>query len=208
MPNLGSIIPGFPTLQELPNTVAQAVNAGSVFDRESSIYNTTRFPARSSFESLLTAVNAVAKVEAPTPQGRNDSVVSHLDAQAAAAEDSTQTLSAPEFGIPARGDTDQVPEPSPTVGLGITQPEALPVSMELEGMQKARLSQGGEVGATLGGCPLVEANQPPSAHDGQDWDGGKRSDLSSTRRSPIPKHDQKALGPSVSPGPERKKQKV
>lgn len=37
-------------------------------------------------DSLLTVVNAVAKVDAPTPQGRNDSVAAYLDAQATAAE--------------------------------------------------------------------------------------------------------------------------
>jgi hypothetical protein len=49
-------------------------------------YHTHGLPARSSFESLLSAVNVASKMEAPVPQGRNDSLVCLLDAQAAAAE--------------------------------------------------------------------------------------------------------------------------
>ncbi|KAL7770168.1 hypothetical protein CFE70_000101 [Pyrenophora teres f. teres 0-1] len=47
-------------------------------------------PSRTSFDNLLTAVNVAAQVDAPQPQGRIDSVVSQLDAQAAAIERNRQ----------------------------------------------------------------------------------------------------------------------
>jgi hypothetical protein len=49
-------------------------------------YRSHGLPPRSPFENLLTAVNVAAKIDAPVPQGRTDSVVNHLDAQALAAE--------------------------------------------------------------------------------------------------------------------------
>lgn len=38
------------------------------------------------FNTLLTAVNAVPEIDTPIPQGRTDSIVPHLDAQAAGSE--------------------------------------------------------------------------------------------------------------------------
>ncbi|KAJ4371464.1 hypothetical protein N0V83_004681 [Neocucurbitaria cava] len=83
-------IPGFPILQDLPQTVAQALTLSNptqhTFEHIGS-YHSHRLPTSSnSFDSLLTAVNVASRIDAPKPQGRNDSVVSHLDAQAAAAE--------------------------------------------------------------------------------------------------------------------------
>ncbi|KAH7083367.1 hypothetical protein BKA63DRAFT_151896 [Paraphoma chrysanthemicola] len=60
-------------------------------------YHTHRLPTRSSFESLLSAVNLASQIEAPVPQGRNDSLVHQLDAQAAAAERGSQYLPAWAF---------------------------------------------------------------------------------------------------------------
>ncbi|KAH6865597.1 hypothetical protein BKA58DRAFT_224484 [Alternaria rosae] len=55
-------------------------------------YHSHRLPTRSSFDDLLTAVNVACEIDAPQPQGRIDSVVSHLDAQAAAAEYNRQYI--------------------------------------------------------------------------------------------------------------------
>lgn len=49
-------------------------------------YHSHRLPSRSSFDSLLSAVNVASRIDAPQPQEPINSVVSHLDAQAAAAE--------------------------------------------------------------------------------------------------------------------------
>ncbi|KAI4686074.1 uncharacterized protein J4E88_003911 [Alternaria novae-zelandiae] len=57
-----------------------------------SSYHSHRLPTRSSFDDLLTAVNVASEIDAPRPQGRIDSVVSHLDAQAAAAEQNRQYI--------------------------------------------------------------------------------------------------------------------
>ncbi|CAO2655841.1 Nn.00g046440.m01.CDS01 [Neocucurbitaria sp. VM-36] len=80
-------IPGFPILQDLPQAVAQTLTSTTQYSFENiGAYPSHRLPARSSFESLLTAVNVASRIDAPKPQGRNDSVVSQLDAQAVAAE--------------------------------------------------------------------------------------------------------------------------
>ncbi|KAI4642885.1 hypothetical protein J4E93_006954 [Alternaria ventricosa] len=55
-------------------------------------YHSHRLPTRSSFDDLLTAVNVASEIDAPRPQGRIDSVISHLDAQAAAAEQNRQYI--------------------------------------------------------------------------------------------------------------------
>ncbi|KAF1845347.1 uncharacterized protein K460DRAFT_355178 [Cucurbitaria berberidis CBS 394.84] len=86
-------IEGFPTLQDLPQTVAQAL--GPWTPTRHSLenvgpYHSHRVPVRGSFETLLSAVNVASRIDAPKPEGRNDSVVSHLDAQAVAAEHDRQ----------------------------------------------------------------------------------------------------------------------
>ena len=116
--NHANVIPGFPTPHELPDRVAEAVSTAPVFYGEPIPYNTSRLPARSHFDSLLTAVNAVAQVDAPKPQGRNDSVVSYLDAQATAAEGNAQTLLDSEFGVQDVGYAVRCREQSPHVKTG------------------------------------------------------------------------------------------
>ncbi|XPS92094.1 hypothetical protein M3J09_001500 [Ascochyta lentis] len=83
-------IPGFPTLDDLPHTVARALSTGTATiypeGLEPGYHHIHRTPSRSSFDSLLTAVNVVAQIDAPQPQSRTDSIALHLDAQVAAAE--------------------------------------------------------------------------------------------------------------------------
>lgn len=83
-------VPGFPTLDDLPKTVAKALSTGnaSVADSEEweSRYHAHRLPSRSSFDTLLTAINMVSKIDAPKPEARTDSIALHLDAQVAATE--------------------------------------------------------------------------------------------------------------------------
>ncbi|KAL1801455.1 hypothetical protein ACET3X_001797 [Alternaria dauci] len=55
-----------------------------------SSYHSHQLPVRTSLDKLLTAVNIASEIDAPRPQGRIDSVVSHLDAQAAATERNKQ----------------------------------------------------------------------------------------------------------------------
>lgn len=53
-------------------------------------YHSQQPPSQSSFDSLLSAVNVASRIDAPQPQEPIHSVVCHLDAQAAAAENSRQ----------------------------------------------------------------------------------------------------------------------
>jgi hypothetical protein len=157
VPSYRNIIPGFPTLQVSPHTVAQAIgsaHAPSLSVQDGALYNSraqenylsyhshglprTTTSLSSPFESLLTAVNVAARIEEPTPsKGRNDSVIiCNLDAQAIAAERTGQHLPAWNFD-PGHGDVgvDQYGEyvPSPTdynVGVGLPSPMGhVPTSM-------------------------------------------------------------------------------
>ncbi|KAF1946046.1 hypothetical protein EJ02DRAFT_500194 [Clathrospora elynae] len=89
-------IPGVPTLHDLPQTVADTLNQRNAtpnsFQNIGS-YRSHQSPTRGSFDSLLTAVNVASQIDAPKPQGRHDSLVSHLDAQAVAAERNRQYVS-------------------------------------------------------------------------------------------------------------------
>lgn len=51
-----------------------------------------QLPFRGNSDSLLTAIKVASCIEAPKPQGRNDSVVFNLGAQAVAPERSRETL--------------------------------------------------------------------------------------------------------------------
>jgi hypothetical protein len=53
-------------------------------------YHSHQLPTQTGFDNLLTAVNVASQIDAPRPQGRIDSVVSHLGAQAAATEHNRQ----------------------------------------------------------------------------------------------------------------------
>jgi len=83
-------LPGFPTLEDLPHTVAQAVNAGLATESSTQepdlIHQTPLIASRRSFDTLLTAVNMVSQIDAPKPKGRADSIALNLDAQVAATE--------------------------------------------------------------------------------------------------------------------------
>lgn len=83
-------LPGFPTLEHLPQTVAKAVNAGIATDPSTQepevIYQKPLLASQRSFDTLLTAVNVVSRIDAPKPKGRADSIAQNLDAQIAAAE--------------------------------------------------------------------------------------------------------------------------
>lgn len=92
-PSQHNIIPGFSTLNHLPHTVAETLNVGAdgfalVSQEATTLYSTYQLPLRSNFDNLLTAVNVASKLDAPQPQGRNDSIILQLDAQAIAAEGS------------------------------------------------------------------------------------------------------------------------
>lgn len=70
----------FPTLQDLPRTVAETIHPSNTMQPRAENFVTSHSHegfGRSSFESLLLAVNAAAQMDAPKLQGRNDSVVSH-----------------------------------------------------------------------------------------------------------------------------------
>ncbi|KAJ4381885.1 hypothetical protein N0V86_003253 [Didymella sp. IMI 355093] len=83
-------LPGFPTLEDLPRTVAETVHAGNAptsYSQEPEMPIQTPEPAiRGSFDSLLTAVNVLSQIDSPKPKGRADSIALNLDAQVAAAE--------------------------------------------------------------------------------------------------------------------------
>jgi hypothetical protein len=75
-----------PRSQDIPQISAQAPHfrqEGEQSFEDVGSYHSHRLPTRSSFDNLLTAVNIASQIDAPQPQGRIDSVVSHLDAAAA-----------------------------------------------------------------------------------------------------------------------------
>lgn len=132
---LGSRLPSF---SDLPQTVAESTRgspSSPSFRQAGTLpYHTSRLPVRGSLDSLLTAVNLAAKIDAPTPQGRNDSVVSNLDAQVAAAEERrlkiTSSSAAPRSQSDSTFSYGTHPIPSLTetpllslseVGLGISE---------------------------------------------------------------------------------------
>ncbi|KAF3040493.1 hypothetical protein E8E12_006434 [Didymella heteroderae] len=83
-------VPISSTLEDLPHTVAKAVHgsnaSGSSTQEPEVIKQMPRLASRSSFDSLLTAVNLVSQIDAPKPKCRVDSIAQNLDAQIAAAE--------------------------------------------------------------------------------------------------------------------------
>ncbi|KNG44839.1 cytosine deaminase protein-like protein [Stemphylium lycopersici] len=84
-----------PTLQDPPQAVASTSGLPEDYQnilQNTGFYYSHRLPNRSSFDSLLTAVNVASQIDAPRPQGRIDSAVSLLDAQAAAAERNRQYI--------------------------------------------------------------------------------------------------------------------
>lgn len=185
--NPDNLLPGFPTLDHLPDTVAGAVNAMPVFDGQPIPYNTARLPMMNSFESLLTAVNAVVEVDAPKPQGRNDSVVSYLDAQAAAAEHNSRSLLAAGYEAQDGRGTYRPQEPSQIVGLGITHCSDIdqPVSSEVqEALSSPRTEP---MGAPVGHA-LLESDSSRSLKEIPDKSETKRGYRTSARRLAASKH--------------------
>lgn len=83
-------VPGFPTLEDLPKTVAKTLNTSirgaSGLEEWEPRYHTHRLPSRSSFDTLLTAISMVSQIDAPKPEARTDSIALHPDAQVATAE--------------------------------------------------------------------------------------------------------------------------
>lgn len=93
IPRPANTIPGFPTLEGLPNAVAETLQGAPSEATQSSHgdiipYHSSRLPTRNNLDTLLTAVNVASRIDAPTPtqQGRNYGVIPYLDAQAASRE--------------------------------------------------------------------------------------------------------------------------
>jgi hypothetical protein len=95
-----------------PNLPEREVDAAASMDSEHprgfhggiNPFQSYRMPVRSSFESLLTAVNEASRIEPAVPQGPIDSVAPYLDAQAAAVQPHGQyTMS---WNLPPRQDGD------------------------------------------------------------------------------------------------------
>lgn len=83
--------PGLPIFNEMPQKAvesAQGLSSSPPFRQVCMLpYHASRPPVRGGIDTLLMAVNVAMKIDAPTPQSRNDSIVSNLDAQVAAAEE-------------------------------------------------------------------------------------------------------------------------
>ncbi|EMD93481.1 hypothetical protein COCC4DRAFT_132718 [Bipolaris maydis ATCC 48331] len=82
-----------PAPDEPPETAARSVDLREHYQEASQgpgLYHSHRPPNRSSFDTLLSAVNAASEIDARNPQGRIDSVVTHIGAQATAVEDTRQ----------------------------------------------------------------------------------------------------------------------
>jgi hypothetical protein len=198
---LWNMAPGFTSLHRLPNTFAETANAMPVSDRERVPYITSRMPSGGGLDTLLTAPNAVSKVDGPVPQGRNDSVVSHLDPQATA-EHNVQFPEPSQAEI--RKDGQFFREKLPVIGLGITQAYGLSMlsdAVPLPPNENVSSSEPQE------GSTSLELDQLGYPGQRQDKDTIKRSRRSSSRKSTVLQQEQKALEVSASPSPDRKKQK-
>ncbi|KAF2874423.1 hypothetical protein BDV95DRAFT_604604 [Massariosphaeria phaeospora] len=228
-PNRRNTLPGFPTLDELPRTVAEAINTSTparVSPREDGPYYGARLPVRSSMDSLLTAVNAASRIEAPKPQGRHDSLVSvpHLDAQAAAGSYYRQIAPKCEASY---GQSEEEQEYShrdasaqswaPVLGLGITQAEGVdpvPANMVLSSHAKV------QEGAILESVERAEDDLDTDRNQVQLEDdpalistktAEENHDNTRSRRrgrGVVSKRELKELAWGGSPGPEKKKQKL
>ncbi|KAJ4295210.1 hypothetical protein N0V90_007220 [Kalmusia sp. IMI 367209] len=221
VPKPENIIPGFPTLDELPRTVAEAVQPIPGFSG-----TTTRHVNATMLSSaLLTAANVASKVEAPKPHdGRNDSLVSHLDAHVAAAERTRQKLPT-WMGSSGLGGTIIGNEfqynvaRAPTIGLGIIpeEPHRVPPNMVLasqSGEPSGMLAfaptkyinnyaQGSRDGDDMKKSPTASSAQSSGSNEGY----GKRRRISS-RKSAASKQEQKQEQPEVSASPDKKRTKV
>lgn len=87
-------LPKFPTLQHLPQTVAEIVapTAQPTF-QNIGLYHSYGLTTQSRPRDIFIAATVGSKIEAPQAQGRNDSVVCQIDAQAVAAERNRQYVS-------------------------------------------------------------------------------------------------------------------
>jgi hypothetical protein len=188
IPSPANIVRGFPTLHELPDTVAETVNAMP--------YHEALQSAPSSMNTLMMAVNAVEKVDAPQPQGRNDSVVSHLDAQAKAAEHMARSMLFLGPGDQIGTNSSNSKGRHVAVGLGIT--DAI-VHLDAKGPASK-------------GMPVVSSNraEPANVSLGEEYqkDERKRGRPNSSRKHGKGELRTGSPGYSVSPGPDRKKQRV
>ncbi|KAF2706357.1 hypothetical protein K504DRAFT_493488 [Pleomassaria siparia CBS 279.74] len=127
---------GFPILSETPQTVAETLKRSPSVLKSPQMeiipYHTSRLPIRSGIDTLLMAVNVAVKIDAPTPQGRNDSVVSHLDAQAAVDEERQYRPIPPHEASHTHSHVPysyRVPPSRSDMELGMTQSVHCPIAM-------------------------------------------------------------------------------
>ncbi|UPX15214.1 uncharacterized protein EKO05_0005671 [Ascochyta rabiei] len=123
-------IPGFPTLDYLPHTVARALNTGTATvhsPQELEPGCHAQISPRSSFDGPLTVVNVVSQIDAPQPQSRTNSIALHLDAQVAATERHAQhTIFVPFKALTSSSDPRFVCPVVPTVLDTITPSMEVP----------------------------------------------------------------------------------
>lgn len=132
IPIQSNVLPGFQTSHDLPRTASHALHvprsALHEMQYQDHSYYDNRMRSASKFESLLTAVDVASRIEAPILKGRNDSVVTHLDAQVVAAELNGKFTS--QWPFPSRGLDERFsysqPYPpfltDPTLGHSIPRP--------------------------------------------------------------------------------------
>lgn len=96
VPKPRNLVPGIRDHQDPFHAMATSFEPLRVQTRPQ---HTSRLSPGSSMDDLLTVVNAeVSSIEAPKPKGRNDSIVSNLNAQAELEEQQTQVVSQAQAG--------------------------------------------------------------------------------------------------------------
>ncbi|KAF2651022.1 hypothetical protein K491DRAFT_682513 [Lophiostoma macrostomum CBS 122681] len=218
VPTSPNPLPGFPTLQELPQRVAESLTPpySYVHDDTMPYYDSQLRVrgSRESFDTLLTAVNMASSIESPTPQGRNDSVVSHLDAQVASMELQPQPTA---FWTGGHFDPDSaafdrkyhgLPQLSP-IGLGTAPSEQAPVA----GMSQAR-AYGEQQTIRTKADPEVampkdvtEMHTSTAAYEDTVSNDSRKRGRRGTRTTGISRKELKGLGLDALSGPERKRVK-
>lgn len=119
-PSRYAALPTLSTLGNKPQHVEEAPDSLHISPRFAqgapAMFHSHFMPPTSPFETLLTAVNVASNIEAPVAQGRHQSIVNQLDAQALATERSEHDF--PAWAVPPcqhreEGENQQHFQPAP-----------------------------------------------------------------------------------------------
>ncbi|KAF2733470.1 hypothetical protein EJ04DRAFT_577661 [Polyplosphaeria fusca] len=210
-------LPNIPTLSGLPSRVVDSLRNTSPRPFGANNESSPQILAASQgkLDHLLTAVNLASKIDAPIAQGRNDSVVSYLDAQASAPEPGRAFGSAVDRHGLHMEDTQSLMTgngaygrmiPPPLFAFKETNDNEFNPAAEPES-ENGRVAADTGAGFTIHNPHMQSGDQEPTDHDSNvNTDPAARAHR--PRTSGVSKREFKMLGLPDSPGPNPKRQKV